>query len=285
MTTAFVLSGGASLGAVQVGMMQALGERGIVPDLVIGTSVGAINGAFVCGRPGSDGLLALAKIWRGLRRQDVFPIGPLQGALGYYGMRNWLVRPGALERLVRDHVAFADLSDAVIPFHAVATDIVSGMEVLLSRGPTAQVVLASAAIPGIFPPVELEGRQLMDGGVANNTPLHHAVGLGADTVYVLPAGYACALAKPPQSALGLALHALTLLIGRGLSADVERNASICQLHVVPPLCPLDVSPADFSRAQELIQRGYETTRMWLDANDTTTPDAQAASVGPHLHAM
>jgi NTE family protein len=284
MTIAFVLSGGGSLGAVQVGMLKALAERDVQPDLIIGTSVGALNGMFLAAGAGREGIAKLAEIWRGLRRKDVFPIGPMSGALGYYGVRNWLVRPAPLERLIRAHARFARLEDAAIPLHVVATDIKSGLEVLLSSGETVSAVLASAAIPGVFPPVAIDGRELVDGGVANNVPLSHALALGATTVYVLPTGYACALPQPPKSALGVAIQALTVLIGRGLASDIERYHGTCMLHVVPPLCPLDVTPTDFSQANALIERAYDSTVAWLNSDAVnTSPLVQAHAVRPHAH--
>ena len=95
--------------------------------------------------------------------------------------------------------------------HVVAVDVISGEELLLSRGPVVEAILASAAIPAVLPPVEWEGRMLIDGGVANNTPISQAVALGASRIYVLPSGHACSLEKPPTSALGMALHAVGLL--------------------------------------------------------------------------
>ncbi len=283
MSIAFVLSGGASLGAVQVGMLRALHEHGVRPDLIVGTSVGALNGAFIAGRREVGAVGHLAGIWRSLRRTDVFPVGPIQGALGYYGFRNSLVRPDALTRLIKQHVALARLEDAVVPLHIVATDVRTGAAVLLSRGETMEAILASTAVPAIFPPVHIDGRDLMDGGVSDNTPVSHAVSLGATSVYVLPAGYACTLPHTPRTAIGMALQALTLMIGRRLALDIERYESECALHVVPPLCPLDVSPADFGRAAELLHRSYESTARWLTSGLTLHPSGQAELVRPHTH--
>jgi NTE family protein len=283
MTVAFVLSGGGSLGAVQVGMLQALADHGVHPDLIIGTSVGALNGVFLAARSSREGLSALEEIWRSLRRKDVFPMGPLQGAFGYYGLRNWLVRPASLERLVRENIAFERLEDAPVPLHVVATDLMNGTEVLLSSGDTVSAVLASAAIPGVFPPVQIDGRELVDGGVADNTPIAHARRLGADTIYVLPAGYACTLEHAPSSALGVALQALTILIGRGLAWDIERFDGTYALRVVPPLCPLSVTPTDFSRAAELVQRAYGSTEAWLKDPEGPNPFAQLHGLRPHEH--
>lgn len=152
MATAFVLSGGASLGAVHVGMWGALAEKDIHPDFIVGTSVGALNAAFVAARPAAGRIDELAAVWKSLRRQDVFPIGVLGGALGYYGLRDSLVNPAPLRRVIAQHLPLRRLEDAQIPLHVVATDVLTGEEVVLSRGDAAEAVLASAAIPAVFPP-------------------------------------------------------------------------------------------------------------------------------------
>jgi NTE family protein len=105
----------------------------------------------------------------------------------------------------------------------------------------------------------------MDGGVANNTPISHAISLGADTIWVLSTGYACGLAKPPRSALGMLLQAATLLMQRRLMIDVERYQDHADLQIIPPPCPLDVSPVDFSRTAELVNRGYQASKEWLSS--------------------
>jgi NTE family protein len=139
-------------------------------------------------------------------------------------------------------------------------------------------VLASAAIPGVFPPVEIGGRSYMDGGVVDNAPISHAVALGADTVWVLPAGYACALPEPPRSALGMALQGLNVLVQRRLAHDVRVYADRAAIHVVPPLCPIKVAPTDFSLSPELIDAARTSTHQWLRAGMTG-----GAPVGPHGH--
>jgi NTE family protein len=179
-------------------MLQVLADRGLRPDLLVGTSVGALNAAFLAGRGFSAGTVdELEAIWRSVRRVDV-------------------------------------------------------------------AVLASAAIPAVFPPVEIDGRLLYDGGLADNAPISKAVALGATRVFVLPTGYACALSEPPRSVLGHALHALTLLIERRLILDVAHYADVVEMTVLPPLCPLSVGPADFRHTGELIERARTATRTWLD---------------------
>lgn len=282
MTTAFVLSGGAAHGSVQVGMLLALSERNIRPDLIIGTSVGAINGAWIAGRaPEHPDLESLADLWRSLTRRQVFPTRPLLGLRGFLGLTRNLVPAGALRRLVRTNTTFVRLEDAVIPFHALAADVLTGEGVLLSTGDTVDAVVASASIPAVFPPVKVDGRYLMDGGVVENTPISRAVELGADQIWVVPTGYACALTEPPTGALAMALHGLLLMINQRLGADVLTYESQVDLRVVPPPCPIRTSPADFSRSAELIERGYNSAVAWLDGN---APDLGAAALlGPHGH--
>ncbi len=275
MTTAFVLSGGGSLGAVQVGMLAALDARGFRPDLLVGTSVGALNAAYLGGHGfDADTLDRLAAIWRNLRRTDVFPIDPLRQTLAAAGRRPSLCSPRPLQRLVESNLAIANLEDARIPLHIVTTDVMSGEEVLLSSGDSVSAVLASAAIPAIFPAVEREGRVLMDGGVANNAGVSHAIALGADRVVVLPAGFSCALLTPPTTPLAAAMHALTLLIEQRLIVEVAHLAARADIIVLPPLCPLSVSPVDFRSGDELMSRAQHATAEWLDAGNHLLPHAE-----------
>ena len=278
MTTAFVLTGGANLGAIQVGMLLALEEAGIRPDLYVGTSVGAVNATFMAGRPGGGGAQALAGVWSRLRRQDVFPTTAMRSLRGARGREPGLVSPDALGRLVRTHLPYRDLEEAPVPVTVIAVDVCTSADVALSRGPAVEAVLASAAIPGIFPPVELGGRTFMDGGVVDNAPISHAVALGADTIWVLPAGYACALPEPPRSALGMALQGLNVLVQRRLAHDLEVYGDRADIRVVPPLCPVRVAPTDFSRSQQLVEDGRRSTQQWLRNGRTG-----GAPIGPHGH--
>lgn len=272
MTTAFVLSGGGSLGAVQVGMMQALADRGERPDFVVGASAGALNAAFVAGSGFSPAALdRLADVWKGLRRQDVFPFAPHHHLLALAGVRSALCSSDGLRRLIRRHLGYDRLEDAIVPVHVVTTDVLSGSEVLISSGDPGPAVLASASIPAVLPAVEIDGRLLFDGGVADNTPISQAVALGADRVVVLPAGVACALEAPPRSALATAVHALTLLIEQRLVHDVATYHDHVELVVLPPLCPLAVSSLDFRRAGALIDRARTASHRWLDEGGHRRP--------------
>jgi NTE family protein len=199
--TAFVLAGGGSLGAVQVGMLKALSRQGIVPDFVVGASVGAINAAYYAAAPDEEGIARLESTWLGLRSADVFPFSVLGTALCLLGRRDYLARPLHLRALIESELSHRRLEDARLPCHVVATDVLDGTEVLLSTGEITPALLASAAIPAVFPSVTIAGRLLMDGGIASNTPISAAFSLGASRVFVLPTGLPCALRVPPHGAI------------------------------------------------------------------------------------
>ena len=269
MTTAFVLCGGGSLGAVQVGMLQALAERRVEPDLLVGTSAGAVNAVWVGGHGmSSTSLDQLGLLWARLRRRDLFPVSAMGFLQAAAGRRSALSSSKPLGDLVRSNAGVEDLTELSTPVHLVATDLLSGTEVLLSTGDVVEAVTASAAIPGVLPPVRSGGRWLIDGAMAARTGVSQAVGLGADIVYVLPAGVPCALPRRPRSALGVAMHALTLLIEQRLIAELSDPTTGVDLRLLPPLCPLSVSAADFSRAPELIRRGRESSAAWLARGGT-----------------
>lgn len=281
MTTAFVLSGGGSLGAVQAGMMLALAERGVVPDLLVGTSVGALNAAYLASGPSYQGARSLANVWSELRRRDVFPL-PGPGAVrALAGRGDHLIDAAPLRRLLTKHLPYPRLEDAPWPVVVVATEVTTGQEVVLAEGDAVDAVLASASLPGVFAPVEFEGHTLIDGGVVNHTPISVAVDLGADRVVVLPTGYACALPSAPRSALAMVVHAFTLATQRRLIDDVRRLQNEIDLRVVPPLCPVSVSPVDFSRSAELVDRARRATRKWLDADRAAD---QSHDLLAHRHA-
>jgi NTE family protein len=280
--TAFVLAGGGSLGAVQVGMLKALARAGVVPDFVAGASVGAINGAYFAASPNAEGLARLERTWLHLNRQTVFPLSPFSSVLGFFGRRNHFVTPAPLRALIESELRLDRLEHAAIPCHVIATDILTGAEIALSSGPAAPALLASAAIPAVFPPVSIDKHYLMDGGIANNTPISTAVALGATRIVVLPTGMSCAIDEPPRGAMAMALHALNLLIMRQLLGDIEQFRNRAELVVIPPLCPLTTTPYDFSHSAELIHRAEAATRAWLKVHGLRAGDTPSALL-PHQH--
>ena len=293
--TAFVLSGGAALGAMQAGMVHALYERGIAPDLLIGTSAGALNAAFLASRPAAVATAEeLAAIWRELHRSDILPLRPATLLGGLAGRHDHLIPDRALRRLAVRYLQFERLEQAAIPLYLVAFDLLAGSEVRLSDGPLVDAVLAAAAIPGVLPPVRWRGRLLVDGGIADNTPVSHAVALGARRIYVLPTQNPGdrGLPRPPRAALAAVVHAVTVLTNARLHGDLARYAPSAELIVLPAINPGHIPPTDFGHADQLITSalaaartalatrapnpsawGMTPARLWLAGSD--------AGTGPH----
>lgn len=278
--TAFVLAGGGSLGAIQVGMLRELVTNGIKPDFIVGSSVGALNGAYFACDPTVAGVERLASIWCGLKRQEVFPL-TWRDVVRVFSAPASLVNPSGLRRIVEHHLPYRDLERAAIPVHVMATDLLTGASVNLSSGIAVDAVMASCAIPAAFPAVRIGQTDLIDGAIASNTPIVTAVKLGASRVIVLPTGYACALEAPPSTMLANALHAMNLLIAHQLVRDLELLAGHVEVITVPPLCPLATSPYDFTQARALIERAAEATGHWLDAGGMNSQRIPRA-LRPHV---
>lgn len=276
---AFVLSGGGSLGAVQVGMLQALTASGVRPDLLIGTSVGALNAAWMGFWPDHDGALELGDVWLGLRRHDVFPLSPWSGARGLFGRSNHLISNSSLRTILEAHFRDVRLEEASVPVHVVTTDLKTGRAVTLSTGPAIPALLASTAIPGVFPPVAIGRRDLVDGGVANHTPITNAIELGATDIYVLPVGYPW-LRQQPTTALGMALYALARFVEQKLDAEVAMHRHHANIHVLPTFELPSVSPADFRQTRELIARGQKWARRYLGSSQAVAQLERARDTRP-----
>ena len=206
-------------------MLRALYERGIAPDLIVGTSAGALNGAFISSRPQTvETADELADVWSGLRRGQVVPAEPADRRCSASSAPATTSSPApACAALIDAPHEPERLEEMPIPLHVVAVDVISGEELRLSRGRVAMRSWPAPRSPASWRPCAGSGRTLMDGGVANNTPISHAVDLGAQRIYVLPTGHACALQQPPRGALAMALHAISLLTQRRLIDDIERH--------------------------------------------------------------
>jgi NTE family protein len=278
--TAFVFAGGGSLGAIQVGMLRVLLDSGVRPDFVVGSSVGAINASYFAGTPTAAGVAALERIWLGLRRADIFPI-TLGSAFGLVRHPGYVVEPSGLRRVIETNLPYAHIEEAQVPLHIMATNQ-QGQSIRLSGGKAVEAILASTAIPGVFPPVDIDGDALMDGAIAANTPLRLAAELGASRIIILPTGYACALKEPPKRAIAKALHAVTLLVAWQLMHELEQISEDIQVHLMPPLCPLAISPFDFSASSELIERAAHASKMWI-AEGGLTRRSHPGELAPHRH--
>jgi NTE family protein len=260
--TAFVLSGGGNQGVAQVGMLRALLERGIVPDVVVGTSAGALNGASIATSPTLEKVDELEQVWLGLRGEQVFPGGTLKRAWNVLRRGDHLSPNDGLLSVLERAGQAEDFANLEVPLRVVTTDLDTGDEILIVGGPVIPALLASAAIPGVFPPVELHGHRLVDGAVANLVPISHALAGPTDRIFVLdvsdPIGD-----RPIRSPLDVAIRAFA--ISRDQRFELE-------LQWVPPDVELVVLPApvddreffDFSGGAALINEAYKRASETLD---------------------
>lgn len=278
---AFVLAGGGSLGAVQAGMLRELIESGVTPDLIVGVSAGAINGAFLAHDPTLATVEHMLQVWSRVRTREALGLG-WRVALGLLGLRNHLATADGLRRLLERELPFRRFDETRVPLHLVAADHETGDEVVLDEGEVIDAVLASTAIPGVFPPVVRGTRALIDGGVAANTPIATACLLGATELVVVPCGFTCVGTAVPRHPLGRAMHAITLLGARQLRQDYERHSARVPICIVPPLCPLAHSAYDYSCGAQLIALARASTRRWLDA-DGLRGVAFPGALDVHVH--
>ncbi len=283
MKTAFVFTGGGSLGAIQVGMLKAVSAAGIVPDFLVGASVGAINAAFFASDPTRKGALRLEKIWKGIKRSDVFQIAPLGSLLGIFSFREYICSPKPLSRLIEKNIDHKLIEDLDVPCHIVATDLFTGVDVSFSRGSIIPALLASTAIPTVFPPVHIEDHYLVDGGVTNKTPISVAAARGADRVIVFPTGMSCGLKRPPRRLIEMALQMINIATSHRLVLDIEQYNDKIEIIALPTLCPLDVSIFNFSRTDELIDRAENNVAEWLAAGGLKADPTAVGALRPHYH--
>lgn len=277
---ALVFSGGVSLGSIQVGMLRAVMEAGIQPDLLVGSSAGALNAAFMAHDYSHQQLEQLADIWAHLRRQDVFGRLNVRRLLKVFSGGSSLATADALQKLIASHAprSYADLSASLA---VIATDFHSGKEAVFQSGDLRRHLLASTAIPVVFPPVAIDGRLYADGSVAAHVPLLPAQNLGARTLVVLDVGFTCEMKESPQSLLDNALHAFSLMLHRqatGLLTGLNPDLTVVYL---PAPCPIDVPAYDFSFATTLMDAGYETASGFLNTLQISGPGLYG---GAHSHA-
>lgn len=188
MTTAFVLGGGGQLGVHQVGMLRALIERGIIPELIVGTSIGAVNGAIIAGDPSLATIDQMGDLWTSIGKKGVFDASIFEQIKTFAQSGTHLQGHESLRRLLAEALTIKLIEDLVVPFQCVAACIETAGIHYFERGPLVDAVLASSAVPGLLPPVEIDGQHYLDGGLVASIPLDRAIELGATTIYVLQVG-------------------------------------------------------------------------------------------------
>nr|WP_225955512.1 patatin-like phospholipase family protein [Kibdelosporangium phytohabitans] len=268
---AFVLGGGGSLGAGQVGMLRALAERSITPDLAVGTSVGSVNGALLALDP-ENAPTRLEAIWHRMTRAKVFPGGPLAQLRTLRRHRNHLFpNTGLAEILATELAGVDDFANLTLPFGTVAVDAITGKAVLLTEGPLTPAILASSAIPGIYPPVRHQGHVLYDGGVVANVPIRQAIALGAKSVVILDCAFPGHLPRVPETLADAVLFWATLGMRNQAELESERAATQMPVLYLPGAPVQAVTPLDFGHTAELISNAYTGSREFLAGTTITGP--------------
>ena len=263
---AFVLPAGGSIGAVQVGILRALAERGIQPDVMVGCSVGALNAAFYAIDPGLDQAERLATVWRSLGRGDVFGSGWAKTLGRIIRRRDHIYDPEPLRSLIWRFCPLGDLSDARIPVHVVTTDLELGMARWWDRGPAHQLLYASACLPGLFPPAVIDGRRHVDGGVLEPVPVQRAVDLDASVVYLLGEIFGPGEDDPPPSgALDVLLRSFAVSRYARLPDPTTLARAGQQVIVVPGAPAVGVDITDFSQTRRLIDVSVTRAHRYLDS--------------------
>ena len=264
---AFALSGGGAFGSVHVGMVQALVERGHRPDLIVGTSVGSLNGVLLAANP-EAGLTHMAELWSEMSRRTLFGHG------WFRALRNlfWdgsLSRFDRLETLIDSYLVATMFDDLQVPFAAVATDAATGSPELLSTGRLKPALLASAAVPGVFPAVEIEGRRFVDGGISANVPIRQAIAFGAKSVIALDAS-PLATTKPPRSLAIGAFQTLSMIVRNQRAHAIDDLDSHYSILVLPSVTPADIGSFNFKRTDELVTKSYQAAAEALDDHALAT---------------
>lgn len=273
--TAFVLAGGGSRGAVQVGMLAELVDRGIRADRVYGASVGAVNGAAYCSDPTPGGMKKLEGVWRDLTGADVFPRGRVHGPWTFLQHRPSVHSNSGLRRIVEHGVTFEHLEDAPVPLEIVTTSLTDGQERWLARGPVVEAVLASAAIPAIFPPVVIEGDVLVDGGVVNNVPVSRPLAAGARRIYVLLCGPLHFRPPQPQRPVEAVLTAFYVAVHARFARELAHLPPGVEVVVFSGGGDPSADYRDFSATGELVDAGRAEVAAVLDRYRGTVHDLGA----------
>lgn len=260
----FVFSGGANLGAEQAGMLEAMFEAGIAPDVLVGTSIGAANAAFLAAEPSLPRARRLSALWRSVRSRDIFPFNPLRIARAI-ARGGALFSPQPFRAMLEREIPFTRIEDAPAELRIVTTDFETGGEVVLDTGRVVDAVLASTALPGVFPPHSFGGRLYLDGGLVDHVPIGPAIDSGADTVYVLSVGFPCPPPADHRSARAVLAHSIGILLSQRVRIDgihlPEHNPAV-KIIKIPPVCT-QVGLRDFSHSDALIGRAREQTAAFL----------------------
>ena len=280
MTTAFVLGGGGVLGAVEVGMLRALFERGIGPDLVLGTSVGALNGALVARDPSLAVIDRLVELWRRAgETRDVYGDRPLRSMRRAMSTRTHIYSAGPLKARLREELGDVTFEELPVRFQVCAASIERAAEHWFDSGPVADAVVASAAVPGLLPPARVGDEHFLDGGIVNSIPLGRAVQLGATRVFVLQVGRIDRPLTPPTKPWEVARVSFEIARRHRFARELAELPAGVEAYVLPTAGTSSRDDSifayrDFSRVQAKIDATYDACVAYLgSAFETPRPSA------------
>ncbi|MFV0317444.1 MAG: patatin-like phospholipase family protein [Microthrixaceae bacterium] len=282
---AFVLGGGGRLGAVEVGMLRALVEAGVHADLVLGTSIGAVNGAAWAADPTPEGVDRLEEVWNGVHEAGVFAGNLVSRVRHLARTRTSLHSPDALEALLTDSLP-GSFEDLAVPFRCVAACIETAHGTWFDHGPLVRAVMASSAVPGLLPAVEVDGLHYIDGGVIDSIPVGTAVAAGAKTIYVLQVGRVEQPLEVPRWPHEVAMVAFEIARRHSFAATLAALPEEVEVHVLPtggqgprPTEWRQFRYGDFGGTADAIDRAYEACAEYLAAPNRQLPPSVAGDQG------
>jgi NTE family protein len=267
----FVLGGGGVLGAVEVGMVRALAEAGIRPDLVVGTSIGAVNGVLVAADPSEAVTERLVALWASPRARAVFGDSVPKQFARFARHGTHLHSSAPLRAMLERELAGVETFDQMpVRFECCAASIERAAEHWFVDGPVVDAVLASAAVPGLLPPMLIDGQHYIDGGIVNSIPIGRAVELGAKTLYVLQVGRTDRALSAPRNVVEVARVAFEISRRHRYARELASVPSDVDVHVLPAGAgsARDDSPRayrDMGAAMARINRAYEASSAYLAA--------------------
>ncbi|MFQ5400108.1 MAG: patatin-like phospholipase family protein [Anaerolineae bacterium] len=278
---AFVLSGGAALGAIQVGMLKALRDAGLQPDLVVGTSAGALNGAVIADKGLEEGIEALDGLWRVMGREDIFPGGRLAQVRRLLSTRTSLFPNDRLAELGCRMLTARHFEDLLLPFGALATELLTYHGTLFTSGILHPALLASAAIPGVYPPVEINGVEYVDGALTAYVPMGAALQMGAASLVVLDAGDTCHRQRAPRHVAEMFVASMQAALRQRVRVEASAIAKDLPVLYLPTPCPVTQGLLDFSQSANLMEQAAEMVANFL--LDAPIPKPGLMCGAPHFH--
>lgn len=254
-----------------MGMLKALEDKGIRPDLILGTSIGAFNGSVIAAEPGVEGVDRLVRIWKEIAASNLFSGGAYDRVKAVATLQPAMHGSAALRALLEEvHDPDSRIEELVVPFQCVAASIERAAEHWFTEGPLIDALLATSAVPLLFPPIEINQEHFYDGGLVNSVPLRRAVKLGADVVYVIQVGRVEAPLRPPERLYEAALISFEIARRHTFATAMQEIPEDVAVHLLPSGNPVmfddwrQLKWRDTGSTDELMEGAYEASMSYLN---------------------